>query len=137
MKMNDNIETPTESVPLALRLQRGELLAADCPSRSVLKHVTSQWGVLVLVVLLEGTKRFSEIRKKVNGVSEKMLAQTLQSLESDGFLKRKSFPVVPPHVEYSLTPLGEEVAAHISTLAEWIESNLPRIIEARSNSGLK
>jgi DNA-binding HxlR family transcriptional regulator len=135
--MHNNIETPTAQVPLTLRLQLGELLAANCPSRGVLKHVTSQWGVLVLLVLLEGTKRFSEIRKKVNGVSEKMLAQTLQNLESDGFLNRRSFPVVPPHVEYSLTPLGDEVAAHISTLTSWIENNLPRIIEARNNNGLK
>jgi len=63
-----------------------------------------------------------------------MLAQTLQSLESDGFLNRQSFPVVPPHVEYSLTPMGEEVAAHINTLADWIESNLPRIMDARINT---
>lgn len=134
MEINDNIEKSTALLPLTLRLQRGELLAAECPSRSVLKHVTSQWGVLVLMVLLEGTARFSQIRKKVNGVSEKMLAQTLQSLESDGFLNRKSFPVVPPHVEYSLTPLGEEVAAHIGTLADWIESNLPRIMDARNSA---
>jgi len=132
--MSHHIKSPTESISLALRLQQGELLAAECPSRSVLKHVTSQWGVLVLMVLVEGTMRFSEIRKKVNGVSEKMLAQTLQGLETDGFLKRKSFPVVPPHVEYSLTPLGEEVAVHVIALADWIESNLARVIEARNNS---
>ena len=134
MNINQSTEKSAELMSLTLRLQRGELLAAECPSRSVLKHVTSQWGVLVLMVLLEGTTRFSQIRKKVNGVSEKMLAQTLQSLESDGFLNRKSFPVVPPHVEYSLTPMGEEVAAHISTLADWIESNLPRIMDARNSA---
>lgn len=134
MKINESIEKSDELMSLTLRLQRGKLLAAECPSRSVLKHVTSQWGVLVLMVLLKGTTRFSQIRKKVNGVSEKMLAQTLQSLESDGFLNRRSFPVVPPHVEYSLTPMGEEVAAHISALAEWIESNLSRIMDARNNS---
>jgi len=133
MKAPENIEIAGEPISLSLRLQRGELLAADCPSRSVLKHVTSQWGVLVLLVLLEGTQRFSEIRKKVNGVSEKMLAQTLQSLEADGFLIRRSFPVVPPHVEYSLAPLGMEVATHVSTLADWIESNLHRIIDARNH----
>lgn len=130
---NDTIQHNTP-VPLSLRLQRGELLAAECPSRSVLKHVTSQWGVLVLLVLLNGTTRFSQIRKKVHGVSEKMLAQTLQSLEADGFLHRQSFPVVPPHVEYSLTPMGKEVAAHVSTLADWIECNLPRIMAARDNA---
>ena len=124
----------TELISLALRLQRGELLAAECPSRSVLKHVTSQWGVLVLMVLVKGTKRFSEIRRSVKGVSEKMLAQTLQSLETDGFVKRKSFPVVPPHVEYTLTPLGEEVSVHVTALADWIESNLAKVIEARNNS---
>jgi DNA-binding HxlR family transcriptional regulator len=90
--------------------------------------------VLVLIVLLEGTWRFSQIRKKVNGISEKMLAQTLQNLESDGFLNRKSFPVVPPHVEYSLTPMGQEVAAHINTLADWIERNLFRIMDARNHA---
>ena len=63
-----------------------------------------------------------------------MLAQTLHGLESDGFLNRKSFPVVPPHVEYSLTTMGEEVATHVSTLADWIESNLPRIMDARNNA---
>jgi DNA-binding HxlR family transcriptional regulator len=134
MKIKHPNAKPTPSISLALRLQRGELLAAGCPSRSVLKHVTSQWGVLVLMVLVQGTQRFSEVRKKVNGVSEKMLAQTLQSLETDGFVKRKSFPVVPPHVEYSLTPLGEEVTVHVTALADWIESNLARVIDARNSS---
>ena len=91
---------------LSTRMRRGDLFATQCPSRDVLKHVTSRWGVLVLVALMEGTHRFSELRRKVGGVSEKMLAQTLQYLEKDGFINRVSLPVVPPHVEYSLTPLG-------------------------------
>jgi DNA-binding HxlR family transcriptional regulator len=97
----------------------------------VLQHVTSRWGVLVLVALLAGTHRFSDLRRKIGGVSEKMLAQTLQWLESDGFVLRKSYPVVPPHVEYSLTPLGLEVARRVEALADWIEGNLPSIMEAR------
>ena len=113
------------------RLRRGELLAPDCPSREVLQHVTSRWGVLVFVVLLDGTHRFSELRRKVGGVSEKMLAQTLQWLEADGFVLRKSYPVVPPHVEYSLTPLGTEVARQVESLADWIEENLPRVTTAQ------
>ena len=100
-------------------------------SRDVLQHVTSRWGVLVLVALLAGTHRFSDLRRKIGGVSEKMLAQTLQWLESDGFVLRKSYPVVPPHVEYSLTPLGLEVARRVEALADWIEGNLPSIMEAR------
>ncbi|GFM87903.1 hypothetical protein PSCICO_33020 [Pseudomonas cichorii] len=106
-------------------------MAAECPSRSVLSHVCSRWGVLVLVVLRDGTHRFSEIRRKIGGVSEKMLAQTLQNLEYDGFVDRKSLPVVPPHVEYSLTPMGEEIALQVETLARWIEGNMPRIMHAR------
>ncbi len=109
-------------------MQRGELMSPDCPSRQVLMHVTSRWGVLLLVALLAGTHRFSDLRRKVGGVSEKMLAQTLQALEGDGFVARKSYPVVPPHVEYSLTEMGVEVARKVESLADWIEENLPRIM---------
>ncbi|MDD2668883.1 helix-turn-helix domain-containing protein [Zoogloea sp.] len=121
----------TSPATLSAQMRRGELFAVDCPSRDVLQHVTSRWGVLVLVALLAGTHRFSDLRRKIGGVSEKMLAQTLQWLESDGFVLRKSYPVVPPHVEYSLTPLGLEVARRVEALADWIEGNLPSIMEAR------
>ncbi len=114
---------------IAERLQRGQLFSPDCPSRAVLQHVTSRWGVLVLVALLAGTHRFSDLRRKVGGVSEKMLAQTLQWLESDGFVLRVSRPVVPPHVEYSLTPMGTEVARQVEGLVDWIEGNLHRIMD--------
>jgi DNA-binding HxlR family transcriptional regulator len=115
--------------------QRGDLYAASCPSRGVLEHVTSRWGVLVLVALLDGTHRFSELRRKVAGVSEKMLAQTLHALEEDGFVLREVHPVIPPHVDYALTPLGQEVAGHIEVLTDWIEDNLSRILEARARQG--
>ncbi|VDR30246.1 HTH-type transcriptional activator hxlR [Raoultella terrigena] len=92
---------------------------------NVLKHVTSRWGVLILVALRAGTHRFSDLRRKMGGVSEKMLAQSLQALEQDGFIDRVSYPVVPPHVEYSLTPLGEQVSEKVAALADWIELNLP------------
>ena len=120
---------------LSAKLRRGQLLAADCPSRVVLRHVTGQWGVLVLIVLRDGTHRFSELRRKVGGVSEKMLAQTLQALEGDGFVLRRSFAVVPPHVEYSLTELGNEVAVQVQGLADWIEVNVGRIAAARAEPG--
>lgn len=116
---------------LSARVRRGDLFAEQCPSREVLKHITSRWGVLLLVALLGGTHRFSELRRKVGGVSEKMLAQTLQWLEHDGFVERKSYPVVPPHVEYSLTPLGFEAGTHVAALADWIEGRLPEIMAAQ------
>lgn len=90
--------------------------------------MTSRWGVLILVSLRDGTHRFSDLRRKIGGVSEKMLAQSLQALEQDGFLNRVSYPVVPPHVEYSLTPLGEQVSEKVAALADWIELNLPAVL---------
>jgi DNA-binding HxlR family transcriptional regulator len=104
--------------------------AADCPSRRVLEHVTSRWGVLVLATLLDGTLRFSELRRHIAGVSEKMLAQTLRTLERDGFVHREAHPVIPPRVEYSLTPLGQDVAKQVWTLARWVEGNLSQVITA-------
>ena len=87
--------------------------------------------MLVLRVLMPGPQRFSTLRRQIGGVSERMLAQTLQWLEADGFVLRIAYPVVPPHVEYSLTPLGTEVAAQVAGLADWIEENLPRILAAQ------
>jgi DNA-binding HxlR family transcriptional regulator len=129
--MNESEQYVSPLLSAVMNARVGELMAADCPSRVVLSHVCSRWGVLVLVVLRGGMHRFSELRRTIGGVSEKMLSQTLQNLENDGFVDRKSLPVVPPHVEYRLTPLGEEVALQVDTLATWIEHNLPRIMEAR------
>lgn len=111
--------------------QRAELMAADCPSRAVLAHITSRWGVLVLVVLLDGTHRFSQLRRAVGGVSEKMLAQTLDALAYDGLVLRVAQQVLPPHVEYSLTPLGREAAERLEVLVDWIEDNFPQIKQAQ------
>ncbi|QHQ35692.1 winged helix-turn-helix transcriptional regulator [Algicella marina] len=120
-----------KSEPLSEIVLRGELLSAACPSREVMRHVTSRWGVLILIVLATGTHRFSALRRKIGGVSERMLSQSLQALEGDGFVRRVSRPVVPPHVEYSLTPLGQELAVRVRALADWIEINMPRIVEGR------
>lgn len=126
-----------DSGKLAEAMRRGDVLAAQCPSREILKHVTSQWGILVLMALMEGTHRFSALRRKIGGVSEKMLAQTLQQLEQDGFVSRVSYPVVPPHVEYSLTPLGEGIGLHVEALTDWIEHNLPSITLAQQSAAPK
>lgn len=123
--------TTQQAITLSERMLRGEVFSDQCPSREILKHVTNRWGGLVLVALLQGMHRFSDLRRKLSGVSEKMLAQTLQTLEMDGFVLRVSYPVVPPHVEYSLTPLGEELAKQVELLVDWIEINLPRILEAQ------
>jgi DNA-binding HxlR family transcriptional regulator len=117
---------------LSRRLRRGDLLAEACPSREVLKHITSRWGVLVLMVLETRMHRFAELRRAIGGVSERMLAQTLQWLEGDGLVLRIAHDVVPPHVEYRLTPLGRQAAKRVRGLADWIEVNLPKVLHARS-----
>lgn len=107
--------------------RQGDLMSDACPSREVLKHITSRWGTLTLVALQDGTLRFSELRRTIGGVSERMLAHTLQQLEGDGMVERIAYPVVPPHVEYRLTALGKEAAHRVRGLADWIEASLPRV----------
>jgi DNA-binding HxlR family transcriptional regulator len=110
---------------------RGDLFSETCPSRDVLKHVTSRWGVLLLVALGDGAQRFGELRRKVGGISEKMLAQTLVWLEEDGFVQRIAHSMAPPKVEYRLTPLGEEISRKMRELANWIEENMVGILAAQ------
>lgn len=119
---------------LERRLERGDVFSVGCPSREVMRHVTSSWGVLSLIALQAGTHRFSDLRRKISGVSERMLAQTLTALAHEGLVERNALPVVPPHVEYTLTPLGRQAARRVATLANWIEENLEPILAARGAS---
>ena len=109
---------------------------AMCPYRLVLEHVTSRWGVLVLIELLERSYRFSELRRAIGrvgkGVSEKMLTQTLQTLERDGLVHRDAKPVIPPRVDYSLTDLGREAAEQVRSLALWTNERMADVEKARS-----
>ena len=109
-----------------------DVFDANCPTRTVLDNVTSRWAVLVLWALLDGTQRFSDLRRRIGGVSEKMLAQTLQTLERDGLVHREVRPVIPPHVDYSLTPLGETAARQVAGLTSWIEGQLSSVLASRA-----
>jgi DNA-binding HxlR family transcriptional regulator len=104
------------------------VLPAGCPSRIVLDHVTSKWGVLVLVALSNETLRWNELRRRAEGISEKMLAQTLRTLERDGLVRRDARPVIPPWVDYSLTDRGRELVALLTPLLEWILANADDIL---------
>ncbi len=126
-KMNNTITHESAAMKKPKRL-RADLYAEKCPSRQVFDHITSTWGSLILVLLLEKTYRFSELRKKIGGISEKMLAQTLQTLEKDGFVIREVFPVMPPKVEYSLSPMGREVAEKVEALTSWVEKNFTKVL---------
>lgn len=104
------------------------ILPAQCPSRTVLDHVTSKWGVLVIIALSQRDLRWGELRRVVEGVSEKMLAQTLRTLESDGFVNRDAQPTIPPRVDYSLTDRGHALAARLLPLMDWIAENAAAIL---------
>jgi DNA-binding HxlR family transcriptional regulator len=106
-----------------------------CPARNVLGHVTGRWGGLVVIALLDGTLRYSELRVRVDGISEKMLAQTLRELQLDGLILRTSHPVVPPRTEYRLTPSGREVAVLVRALVTWVEDHVHDVIAARECAG--
>ncbi|MET7601391.1 helix-turn-helix domain-containing protein [Streptomyces avermitilis] len=116
------------ATPSAGKYDIGE---AMCPYRLVLEHVTSRWGVLVLIELLERPYRFSELRRAIGRVSEKMLTQTLQTLERDGLVHRDAKPVIPPRVDYSLTDVGREAATQVRALAVWTEERMDDVERAR------
>ena len=115
-------------------VERGNVLASACPSRQILQHLTSRWGALVLVSLHSGTKRFSELRRAIDGVSERMLTKTLQELEADGMLIRKSYNTVPPQVDYTLTEFGSQASNKMFELVDWLEMNLGNILASQQNT---
>ncbi len=108
-----------------------DVFARDCSSRETLQGVTGRWGILVLAALGEGSYRFSALRRRVDGVSERMLSQTLQSLERDGMITRTVLEAIPPKVEYDLTPLGREVADRLVGLIELVQSNMDAVYASR------
>ena len=109
----------------------GAVFPAGCPSRAVLDHVTSKWGVLILVALDDGEQRWSDLRRRADGISEKMLAQTLKTLERDGLVHREAQPSIPPRVDYSLTPRGRELTAHLLPLFGWVVENADEIMDGQ------
>jgi DNA-binding HxlR family transcriptional regulator len=108
-----------------------DVFARGCTSRDVLAHVAGKWAVLALLALDEGGYRFNALRRRVEGVSEKMLAQTLQTLERDGLVAREVVTAIPPRVEYALTPLGSRVAGQVRGLVELLEDAVPEVAAAR------
>ncbi|GAA0464605.1 HxlR family transcriptional regulator [Actinoplanes capillaceus] len=103
----------------------------NCASRGVLTDITGRWGSLALAALHEGAFRFNALRRRVDGVSEKMLAQTLQALERDGLVRREVQATIPPRVEYSLTDLGERVAAKMKELIVLVEGEMDQVRAAQ------
>ncbi|MDF2917710.1 MAG: transcriptional regulator [Microbacterium sp.] len=112
-----------------IRATSDQVFTENCPTRVVLDHVMSKWGVLVLMALTDGTARWGELRRSVTGISEKMLASTLRTLESDGIVNRTAYPEVPPRVEYALTERGDELMERMMPLMEWIAAHADEIVD--------
>lgn len=105
--------------------------AATCPSRQVLDRIGDKWTALVILLLEDGPRRFSELQRRIQGISQKMLTQTLRNLERDGLVHRTIYPEIPPRVEYALTPLGQTLCGPIAAIVSWAEQNINEVVAAR------
>ncbi|NKC33941.1 winged helix-turn-helix transcriptional regulator [Falsiroseomonas selenitidurans] len=106
--------------------------AANCPTRLVLDRIADKWAVLVLALLAQGPLRFNALRRRIEGVSQKMLSQTLKGLERDGLVRRTAFPTVPVTVEYAITPLGATLAERVELLRDWAEQHIAAVQAAQA-----
>lgn len=105
--------------------------AERCPVRDVLDCIGDRWSLLALLALSKGTLRFTEVKRAIGEISQRMLAQTLRTLERDGYVSREVFPTIPPKVEYTLTPLGVSLLTKMEPLVEWAHANHNRVRKAR------
>lgn len=103
----------------------------DCPTRALLDRIGDRWTVLVIGTLHDGPRRFSEIARAVDGVSQKMLTQTLRALERDGMVTRTVYPEIPPRVEYALTDLGRSLREPLRNLELWATEHMEQVFDAR------
>ena len=108
-----------------------DIFQANCLSRHVLELIADQWTPLVIYALEDGTMRFGQLLKRIDGISKKMLTQTLRAMERNGLVKRVVYPVVPPVVEYSLTPLGQTLIEAANALRVWAYAHLQEVADAR------
>ncbi|HEY6205441.1 MAG TPA: helix-turn-helix domain-containing protein [Chthoniobacterales bacterium] len=113
------------------------VMEPQCPSRLVLERIADKWTALIIQILSKGTMRYSALQQQIGGISQKMLTQTLRSLERDGLVQRKVYPVVPPRVEYSLTRLGRTLIEPLRALCRWSEKHLPELQANRARAKAK
>jgi DNA-binding HxlR family transcriptional regulator len=105
---------------------------SPCRAREVLQRVGDKWSMYVIDLLGQGTMRFSELHRSIDGITSRMLTVTLRGLERDGIVTRTIHPVIPPRVEYDLTPMGLTLLDAIGQLVTWADSHLPEISEAQA-----
>jgi len=110
---------------------RGDAYARDCPTRQLLDRIGDKWSVLILVLLAEEETRFSGLKRRIDGISQKMLSQTLRSLERDGLVTRHAVATVPVTVSYSITPLGRDLVATLQLMIDWAETRMADVADAQ------
>lgn len=108
-----------------------DIYSDNCPSRRVLDRLADKWTVLIVAKLSEGTQRFGELRRAIEGISPKVLTQTLRSLERDGIVSRRMYATIPPKVEYSLTPLGHTLVGLVAAIRDWAEQHIDQVETAQ------
>lgn len=112
--------------------------SADCrPVSQMLGRIGDKWTIMTITMLLDGPRRFNELRRLIGGISQQMLTRTLRALENDGLVSRKVHPTIPPQVEYSLTPLGQSLAEPLTQLTGWVLRNIAEVERNRSKAGGK
>lgn len=121
-------------VAMPERSRRASVMNAHCLSRVVLSRIADKWTALIIHVLAGGTRRYAELQREIGGISQKMLTQTLRSLERDGLVTRKVHPVVPPRVDYTLTPLGRTLIEPLRAICRWSEKHLPQLEANRARA---
>ena len=119
---------PQPSVPMP----RYNVFSLNCPTRSVLDRIADKWALLILVRLAAGEARFNQLRREIEGVSQKVLSQTLKRLERDGLISRRAFPTVPVTVEYRLTDLGRTLRESVMPFSHWAEAHMDDILQAQA-----
>lgn len=110
---------------------RGDAFAMDCPTRQLLDRIADKWSVLILLLLGDGDTRFNALRRRIGGISQKMLSQTLRSLERDGLVSRTVEATMPVTVTYAITPLGDELLAALRAMIDWAETRIVRVAECQ------
>lgn len=110
---------------------RPNVLDQNCQSRQALDRIADKWTCLIVYALLDGPMRHGQLKRTIQGISQKMLTQTLRSMEADRLVQRKVIDVIPPHVEYSLTPLGQTLSEPLVAICQWAMDHLPELLEAR------
>lgn len=112
-------------------MEQLDVYSQHCPTREILDRIADKWTTLIIGILMNGTARFGELRRRIDGISQKMLTQTLRDMERDGLVVRTVFAVIPPRVEYSLTDLGRTLCGPLEALAKWAEAHMHEVHDAQ------